>query len=83
MTNIPPERPDGKSFFKQLLDASSIGIQFVISTFVGFAIGYFLDKFFSTSPWLTILFLTIGIISGFRELLLVARKQNEHDKENN
>lgn len=68
-----------KSLFKQLLEASSVGIQLVISTFVGFAIGYFLDKIFKTSPWLTIVFLIIGIISGFHELLRVARKQNRHD----
>lgn len=68
-----------KPLFKQLLEASSVGIQLVISTFVGFAIGYFLDKIFKTSPWLTIVFLIIGIISGFRELLRVARKQNKHD----
>lgn len=76
-----PDQPEQKPLFKQLLDASSIGIQLVLSTFVGFAIGYFLDKMLRTSPWLTVIFLIIGIIAGFRELLRVARKQDGDKKD--
>ncbi len=77
--------PEGKEkpLLRQLLEASSIGINLVLSTFVGFAIGYFLDKLFGTSPWLTAIFLIIGIIAGFRELLRVAKKQDGHGKEGN
>jgi ATP synthase protein I len=66
-----------KSFSKQLLQASSIGINLVLSTFVGLAMGYGLDKLFKkTFPWLTIIFLILGIIAGFRELLRIANKQD-------
>lgn len=65
-----------KSFSRQLLQASSIGINLVLSTFVGLAIGYGLDSLFNSSPWLTIIFLILGIISGFRELLRMANKQD-------
>lgn len=77
--------PEGneKPLLRQLLEASSIGINLVLSTFVGFAIGYFLDKLFGTSPWLTAIFLIIGIIAGFRELLRVAKKQDGHGKKGN
>ena len=75
-----PEKEPEKPLFKQLLEASSVGIQLVLSTFVGFAIGYYLDKFFKTSPWLTVIFLLLGIIAGFYDLVKVARKQNGHDK---
>lgn len=74
------EKQNEKPLFKQLLDASTIGIQLVLATFVGFAIGYFLDKFFNTFPWLTAVFLVLGIIAGFRELLRVARKQDGTNK---
>lgn len=47
----------------------------VLSTFVGFAIGYGLDSYFGTAPWLLIIFLILGIISGFRELVKLAKKQ--------
>lgn len=71
-----------RPLLRQLIDASSVGLQLVISTFVGFAIGYFLDRLFKTSPWLTIIFLIIGIVSGFLGLLRIARKQNGPDKSN-
>ena len=65
-----------KPFFKQLMQASTIGINLVLSTFVGLAIGYGLDSLFHSSPWLTIIFLILGIIAGFRELLRIANKQD-------
>ena len=65
-----------KPLFKQLLEASTVGLNLVLSTFVGLAIGYGLDSYFHTSPWLTIIFLIIGIITGFRELIRIAKKQN-------
>lgn len=73
MTEKQPEKP----LFKQLLEASSVGIHLVVSTFVGLAIGYGLDKLFGTSPYLTVIFLIIGIIAGFRELIRIAKKQGE------
>ncbi|HXX79988.1 MAG TPA: AtpZ/AtpI family protein [Thermodesulfovibrionales bacterium] len=76
MTEPPKERP----LLKQLLEASTVGIQLVLSTFVGFGMGYFIDKFLGTFPWLTIVFLILGIVAGFRELLRVARRQNGPDK---
>lgn len=66
-----PEKP----VYRQLIEASSVGIHLVISTFVGLAIGYGLDKVFNTSPYLTIIFLIVGIIAGFRELFRIAKKQ--------
>ncbi len=57
--------------------AWSVGLDLVLSTFVGLAIGYGLDKLFKvTYPWLTIIFLVLGIISGFRDLLRFAKKQD-------
>jgi ATP synthase protein I len=78
---VTPREPEEKPIFKQFFDASAVGIQFVLCTFAGFAIGYFLDKTFKTSPWLTGIFLLLGIVAGFRELLRVARKQNGAHKE--
>lgn len=65
----------GNLFSKDSMQAWSVGIHFVLSTFVGLGIGYWLDGFFKTSPWLTLIFLFLGIISGFRELYKIAKKQ--------
>jgi ATP synthase protein I len=77
------EKKPEKSLVGQLIDASSVGIQLVVSTFAGLAIGYGLDHLFGTSPWLTFIFLIIGIISGFRELLKIARKADKSDNDGN
>ncbi len=76
-----------KSLFKQLLEASTVGLNLVLATAVGLAMGYgidyAMDKWFGlhTRPWFTIIFLIIGIISGFRDLFMIARRSsNESDK---
>ncbi len=68
-------------FLKQYIDALSVGIHFALSIFVGFGMGYMLDRWLKTSPWLTIVFFVFGVIAGFSELLRVARKQNGSDKD--
>lgn len=44
---------------------SSVGIILVVCTFVGVAIGYYLDRWLHTTPWLTLVFLLFGVIAGF------------------
>ena len=68
--------PEDKALFRQLFTVGLIGIQFSLSIFVGFAMGYFLDKFFHTFPWLTVIFLIFGIIAAFRELFRLAGRDN-------
>ena len=46
--------------------ASTLGLTIVIATFIGLALGLWLDRVFNTSPWLTVIFLLLGIIAGFR-----------------
>jgi len=72
-----------REFFHYLGVASTVGINLVVSTFVGFAIGFVLDKkVFNTFPWLTIIFLILGIATGFRYLFKVAlRQKNNGDSE--
>jgi len=65
-----------KPFFRQFLEASSIGIYLVIATFVGFAMGYGLDSLMGTTPYLTFIMLGVGIAAGFREIIRVSKKQN-------
>jgi len=63
-----------KGIFGQLAKVSIIGIEMVVSTFVGLAIGIFLDKRFQTEPWLTIAFLIFGIAAGFINVFREIRK---------
>jgi ATP synthase protein I len=59
------ERP---SVLRELARLSSIGVTLVASTAIGLAIGYGLDRWFATSPWLTLTFTLFGIAAGFVNL---------------
>lgn len=68
-----------KFSFKPIARASIVGINIVVATFVGLAIGYFLDRFFGTRPWLTLIFFIIGVATGFRDLFKIARNIDKDD----
>lgn len=87
MSDESGQKPSGRKeqkreFFRLLGVASTVGINLVISTFVGFAIGYFvLDRLFNTFPWFTMIFLITGIAAGFKYLFKVVQKiGNNKDK---
>jgi len=52
-------------FVRKLGWLSSVGIVLVACIFFGLAIGYYLDKWLHTAPWLTLSFLLFGMIAGF------------------
>ena len=74
------EKPEDRSLFRQLFTVGSVGIQFALSIFVGFGIGYYVDKFLGTFPWFTIVFLILGIFAAFRELFMLAKREDRNDK---
>jgi F0F1-type ATP synthase assembly protein I len=60
---------------------STLGITLVVSTLVGFVIGYYLDRWLSTSPWLTIVFLLLGIVSGFVQIFRSLPRLDNMDRD--
>ena len=62
---MPDEEP---SLLKQLARLSTIGVALVAATAIGLAIGYGLDRWLGTSPWLTLVFTLFGIAGGFLNL---------------
>jgi ATP synthase protein I len=68
--------------FNLLAVASSMGIAIVLATVIGLAVGYYLDKYFDTSPWLTLIFLILGIIAGFKNIWVIARRVQRMSKDN-
>ncbi len=76
---IPHERDSKREYIRYLGAASIIGISFVINACVGLAIGWILDKkVFNTFPWLTIIFLILGIAAGFKHLFKLASKAGKY-----
>ncbi|MCP4217344.1 MAG: AtpZ/AtpI family protein [bacterium] len=78
---------------KRSASYSSVGLMFPSSIAVGLAVGYFLDKWLNTAPYLLFIFLFYGIAAGFVNLFKVtnpewklsARKRDKEksDRENN
>jgi F0F1-type ATP synthase assembly protein I len=56
-----------KQFSKQVGQYLSMALLLPVSTFVGYAIGYLLDRLFHTK-FLTIVFLILGSAAGFVQL---------------
>ncbi|WP_419785760.1 AtpZ/AtpI family protein [Pseudodesulfovibrio sp.] len=46
--------------------AGTLGLHFVSATVVGLFIGYWLDDYFGTKPWLLMIFFLLGIVAGFK-----------------
>ncbi len=77
-----PKKEAKREFFRFLGIASTVGINLVISTFIGFAIGYYLlDRFLNTFPWFTIIFLLLGIAAGFKYLFKIVSKMDKKNSE--
>ena len=46
----------------------------VAASFIGLFIGVYLDKWLGTKPWMTLIWLGIGITSGFRNIFILTRR---------
>ncbi len=74
---------DKRQLFKTLGFMSSVGISMVASTFIGLAMGYYLDRWLGTSPWCTLIFLGFGIVSGFRNIYILTERELRRQQEEN
>ena len=63
-----------------LLSASCLGLNMVVSTAIGLGLGLFFDKLFKTGPFLTLIFLLLGIFAGFWQIIKEINKLNKDDK---
>jgi len=61
---------------------STVGMVIVFATVIGLYIGLKVDEWLGTSPWFTAIFLLFGLIGGFRNLFVYAkRSQDTFDKD--
>lgn len=56
-----------------IYQAVSLGFLFPVAIAIGFFLGRWLDRFFHTWPWLTIIFTALGIAAAFVNLFRSAR----------
>ena len=65
---------DLKKAIKALGFLSTVGISMVLAICLGALIGYYLDKWLGTSPWLLLVFIGFGIAAAFRNLFIMHKK---------
>jgi len=76
------DKQDRKAFYRELGKYSALGLEMAISVVIGMAIGYYLDKWLGTSPWLTIVWIGIGFAAGVRSLYRAAlRSEKDIEKD--
>ena len=77
-------KTDTREAIRLLAVASTMGLSMVLATVLGLAFGYWLDQVFDTKPWLTMIFLILGIIAGFKNIYVIMRRVQKmsKDKEN-
>lgn len=69
-----------RELFKSIGFLSGVGIAMVAATFIGLAIGYYLDQWLDTRPWFTLIFLVIGVIAGFRNIYILTARELRRQK---
>jgi len=62
---LKDQKEDKGGNYFELVSLSMVGTQLVISTFMGFGFGYWLDLKAGTKPVLMLIFGILGIFAGF------------------
>lgn len=57
--------------------AYRMAIELVVAVVVGGGIGWYLDKWLETGPWLFVIFFFLGVAAGFRNVYKAAQKMGE------
>ncbi len=66
-----------KPKFRRVAELSSLGLMLPSSIAVGLFFGYQLDKLFNSHPWMLLIFLLLGIASGFISLFRGLKKYSK------
>lgn len=78
---MTPLGDDKGKLLRQIASYSTLGLEMGLSVAVGAGIGYYLDKWLKTEPWLLIIFLVFGVIAGFRSLYRALKRLQKEDLE--
>ncbi|MBI4764980.1 MAG: AtpZ/AtpI family protein [Deltaproteobacteria bacterium] len=63
-----------RKYIKLLALVSTMGISMVLAIVIAIAIGYYLDKWFQTSPLFFLIFMILGIVAGFRNIYVIMKR---------
>ena len=72
-----------KSDYVSLGNAFKISTELVAAVVIGATIGFILDNFFDTKPWLIISFFFLGVIAGILNVIRSAKRMQKFNKKKN
>ena len=67
-------KQDGEKTSSNLGQAFKMSTELVSAVAVGTIIGFILDKWFDTKPWLILIFFFVGVIAGIMNVVKSAKK---------
>jgi len=67
-----------KKLIKSLYYLSTVGLSMALAIAIGAGIGYYVDKWLGTSPWMFFVFLGCGIAAAFRNLYIMYKKGKKY-----
>ena len=71
---VPQEQDE---FRKGLAFAARVGTELVVATMVGVFLGYLLDRYLGTRPWLMVVGVVIGAIAGFLNVYRFVQRMSQ------
>jgi len=73
---MPDPGPDEKSWIRKYGEYSQLAVALPAATFVGYLIGYLLDKWLHTT-FLYLVFLLLGIAAGLLQVVRFANREKD------
>lgn len=69
-----------RELFNALVNYGTLGIEMGLSLVIGLGMGYYLDRYFGTSPILLIVFMMFGLAAGMKRLYSLWKKAEKADE---
>jgi ATP synthase protein I len=76
----PKLGPDNGRTLRSLGSLSAVGLSFVVAVVVGAGMGYVLDRWLGTSPWLFLLCFFLGLAAGMRTVFRTVAAISKSDE---
>ena len=70
-----------KGLKDQLFTYGNLGVEMLVAVLIGTFVGYLLDRWLHTRPWLMIVGFVLGSAAGFRNMFQLIASEGKKEKE--